>query len=275
MVRFGTAGKPISCAGGTLEGVSCVRALGLDALEVQFTHGVRMGKELALKIAEKAKEENVKLSVHAPYYINLLSKEKEKLVASRKRILDSARLAGFLGAEKVVFHTGFYGSYSKEEAFQLVQSELEGIVENMREFDENVKLAPETMGKQKTFGSVDEILGLSKNISGVVPTFDFAHIHARGNGCLVSQTDFSNLFDQIESIVGKKELDSLHCHLTGVVYSKGNERRHLNLLESDLAWRELIDEVIERKINPTIISESPCIEVDAMLVRDYFLKKAG
>ncbi|MCD6229335.1 MAG: TIM barrel protein [Candidatus Diapherotrites archaeon] len=274
MVHFGTAGKPISCNGGTLEGVSCVRSLGLDALEVSFTHGVRMGEDLAKRIAERAKKENVKLSVHAPYYTNFLSKEKEKLEASRKRILDSARIAGFLNAEKVVFHIGFYGSYSKEEAFKLVQEELEGLAELVQEFDVGVKLAPETMGKQKTFGTVEEILELSKDVSGVVPTFDFAHVHARGNGCLTSQGNFSSLFDQIESALGKKQLDCLHCHLTGVEHSNGNERRHLNLLESDLDWRGLVDEIIERKINPTIISESPCIEGDAIMARDYFIQRS-
>ena len=67
--------------------------MGLNTYEYQCNKGVNLKDETARKIGEKAKEANIRLSVHAPYYINLSSAEQEKRDNSVKYIMDTLRVA--------------------------------------------------------------------------------------------------------------------------------------------------------------------------------------
>ena len=96
MINIGTAGTPVKS---TLNGLSVVTENNLSAMEVEFVYGVRMKNELAKKIAKENKKYKLKLSVHAPYYINLASLKEKKIKASIKRILNSCERAHFLDAK--------------------------------------------------------------------------------------------------------------------------------------------------------------------------------
>lgn len=97
-IYLGTAGIPLSAKGkSTVEGVKKVKELGLNAMEVEFVQGVKMSIEKAKELGEVAKTIGVRLSVHAPYYINLCSEEKEKIEASKNRILETATRAEAMG----------------------------------------------------------------------------------------------------------------------------------------------------------------------------------
>src|SRR3989338_3734822 len=93
---------PAGSGGAKLENFQELSKLGLDAVEVEFTYGVWMTKEDALKIGELNKKLGLKLSIHAPYFINLNSQEKQKVGASRSRILKSLEIGTSLGAQYVV-----------------------------------------------------------------------------------------------------------------------------------------------------------------------------
>ena len=153
--------------------------LGLKACEIAFTYGVYIKKkEDAEKIKDAARKFDIKLSIHAPYWINLNSQEKEKIKASKKRILDSCKAGELLGAGVVVFHPGFYSKNSKEETFQNIKKR---ILESQKEIKSNnwkIKLAPETTGKINVFGSVEEIKKLVEETKCSF-CIDFAHILAR------------------------------------------------------------------------------------------------
>ncbi len=74
-------------------------------MEVEFVQGVRMTREAAMDAGEVARELGVRLSVHAPYFINLCSEEKEKVEASLSRLQESLDRGGeAMGATVVVFH---------------------------------------------------------------------------------------------------------------------------------------------------------------------------
>ena len=96
------------------EGLKKIHKLNLNCLEIEFTYGVHMKNDDAIKIGKLAKKLGISLSVHAPYYINLCTEDPEKLVASKKRIMDSVVRAELMGASVVVFHPGFYGNYDKQ-----------------------------------------------------------------------------------------------------------------------------------------------------------------
>ena len=56
--------------------------MNLDGLEVEFVHGVRMSDETRSFLKTAAKEKKLILTAHGPFYINLNSKEQEKVDAS-------------------------------------------------------------------------------------------------------------------------------------------------------------------------------------------------
>src|SRR3989338_5466111 len=106
---FGTAGIPLSANPRTTgDGIAHVKNLGLGAMEMEFVHSVNISKEKAPEIKKIAENNDIILTCHAPYFINLNSNEPAKLNASIQRILNSARITNLCGGYSVCFHAGFY-----------------------------------------------------------------------------------------------------------------------------------------------------------------------
>jgi deoxyribonuclease-4 len=267
MIYIGPAGIPLKAKGkGTVKGVETVAELGLNAMEVQFVRGVRMAPEQAEEVREVAREKGVKLSVHAPYYINFCSSKPETVRKSRERLKRAADIAGILGANIVTFHAGFYGDYSSEEA-------IDEVVKNLRKikFPPGVKGGIETMGRQKQFGTLDEVLEAA-DASGHLPVLDFAHIHARSDGGLREKEDFLGVLRRVKKRLGSGAVKNIHTHFTGIKYSKGNERKHLTLAEGDLKFEPLAEAFVEMRLEPTVICESPILEKDALKMKEILGK---
>ncbi len=125
------------------------------------------------------------------------------------------------------------------------------------------KIGMETMGKQKVFGTIDEIIEVCKNVKDVVPVIDFAHIHARGNGSLKERKDFEEIFEKLKPL----KLKHYIIHITGVLYENGNEFYHLPIKKGDMPIAPLIEIIIDNNYNVTLISESPLLEHDAIYIR--------
>ncbi len=266
MLRFGTAGIPISSEKrDAISGIKRVAELGLNAMEVEFVRGVRMGIESAKNVREVAEKLNISLSAHAPYFINLASEDGKKRMKSIVFITDTARIADALGAKIVVFHPGYYYKKDRDKTFSLMLDNIKKAKQIVEKNRWDVLLAPEVMGRQATFGSLDETISICEE-AGVVPTIDFAHIHARGNGCLKTKNDFMDIFDKLK----KLKLSFFHMHFTGVKYVDGNEKKHLILKEGDLDFGLLAPVLAERKINGTIINESPNLETDALYIKRIY-----
>jgi deoxyribonuclease-4 len=90
-----------------------------------------MGEEKARKVGAVAAEEKVALSCHAPYYINLNSREPEKIAASRNRIIQTARIAQIFGGRSVIFHPAFMHNDSSALVFKRVVRELNLVRETL------------------------------------------------------------------------------------------------------------------------------------------------
>jgi len=251
MIRLGPAGSPMKS---TLDGLGYIKKIGLNAMEVEFTYGVRMRNELAKKIGELAEKLDISLSVHAPYYINLASSDKQKLEASKKRILDSCERAHYLKASHVVFHAGFYGRLSDKECYKIIKKEIIEMQDIIKENKWKTGLAPETTGKKSQFGSLTELLKLKDEIKCSI-CVDFAHLHAR-NGSV----NYAFIFDQLA------KLKHIHSHFSGIEFSDKGERRHLVMQKSD--FMPLAREILKRKTDITIISESPVTWQDSLKMRE-------
>ena len=267
-LRFGTAGVPISSEErSTIGGIKEVRKLGLDAMEMEFVRGVRMKEDMARKAGEIAKSLDIVLTAHGPYYINLLSDDRGKVEASIKRILDTARITSYAGGYSITFHAAYYGKISREEAYKLVKERMKRVIDTLQDENISIWVRPETTGKGTQFGTIDEIIMLSQELDMVLPCVDFAHLHARSNGKYNSYEEFSQILEKIEKNLGREALENMHIHFSGIEYSEKGERRHLNLEESDMNYRELLRAWRDFKIKGVAISESPNIEGDAILMK--------
>lgn len=274
MLFFGTAGIPLTTLiRSSINGIKRVRELGLDAMELEFVYGVKMSENLAQKIKMVAKKENVHLTAHGPYYINLNSLKRETVQASIERILKTARITKIAGGKSVTFHVATYGESKPEAVYKTVRNHLFPIVKVLKEEGNNVWIRPETTGKKSQFGTLAEIITLSQELEQVLPTVDFAHLTARTNGESNKYEHFESVLNTLETGLGREILDNMHIHISGIEYSQKGERRHTTLANSNINYEELIKSWKDYKIKGIVISESPNIEFDALLLKKIYESK--
>ena len=243
MIRIGPAG---TSGLGYPGGLSKCRELRLDAMEVEFTYGVRMPIPQSKEVGKLAKSLGVDLSIHAPYWINLNSAEKKKIEESKKRILDSCERGHYLNAFCIVFHPGFYGKKTKEETYGAIKKAIIDMQQTIKKNKWDVILAPETTGKPSQFGDLNELLRLRKETRCSI-CVDFAHLEARHN----KKLDYDELFQKLK----KEGIKHIHSHFSGVEYTAKGEKRHI--ITEETVLRPLLKSVIETKVDITIINESP------------------
>ncbi|WP_258085029.1 deoxyribonuclease IV [Thermococcus thermotolerans] len=270
-LRFGTAGIPISTPKrSTLDGIVHVRNLGLDAMELEFVRGVNLKPELAKKIKYVARKHDILLTAHAPYYINLNAAEKAKIEASKKRIIQSAERLHQAGGWSVVFHAGYYLKQDPGKVYEKIRGEIKDIVKSLQDRGIEVWVRPELTGKPTQFGDLRELVKLSEEIEMVLPTIDFAHCHARNVGKFNTAEEWREMLSFMEDRLGREALDNMHIHISGINYTSKGERNHLNLQESDMNWEDLLRVLKEFKVKGVVISESPNIEGDALLMKKKY-----
>jgi len=228
-----------------------------------------MSKATAKKVAENQKKTGIELSAHGPYYINLNSQTPEKQKASVNRVLKTGRIADVCGAKSFTFHTAAFMKQEPQKVYDTVKKELKGIVKTLRAEGNKIIVRPETTGKPAQFAGLTELVKLSEEISGVLPCVDFAHMHAR-EGKNNTTAEFRTMLELLEKKIGRKVLDNMHIHMSGINYTAKGERNHLVLDESDFKWRELLKVWKEFRIKGIVISESPNIEKDAVLMQNFY-----
>jgi deoxyribonuclease-4 len=268
---FGTGGVPVSAQSRSTEaGIERIAELGLGCMEVEFVQGVRMSPEVALSVGELAAKKNVALTAHGPYFINLNAVEPQKVHMSKERILQTARVAALFGARSITFHAAFYLKNTPAETYATVKRHLQEVVNILRKEGNKVTISPEVMGKPSQFGTLEEILQLSSEIEGVAPCIDFSHWHAR-TGKANSYQEFSDILDQVEKKLGRRGLDNMHIHVSGIAYGKKGEIKHLMLPDSDLQYAHLLKALKGRKAKGVVICESvPYLEQDALLLQQTY-----
>ncbi len=267
--RFGPSGLPIGYNGESHRVCSYLREIGLDAYEYQATYGVRISKQSALKLKENSKESDVRVSMHGPYYINLSSNKDDVVERSVQRLIQSARAAEWMGAYRIVFHPGFYTKYTQVEAMKRLNKAVEDLTEQLESLQiTDYIFAPETTGKKSQLGSLEEIIEICRTHEKFAPTVDFAHLHARDRGILKNKGDYGRIFGLLEDELG---LNTLHCHYTHIEFTDKGERRHHTLREDyGPPLEPLLEEIIERGWDITLICETPLLEEDALLMQKVY-----
>ena len=262
MIRFGPAGNSDSFYAqgykASWQAPAWLRGMGLSAYEYSFGRGVQLKEDMAEKIAGFARENDIAVSAHAPYFINLANPDPEKREASFRYIADSARLVTHLGGDRVVVHVGAVMNLNRDEALHNCR---EGLKEAYRRLDDlglsRVHLCPETMGRPSQIGDLRETLDFCLLDERLIPCIDFAHLHALSQGALNGPEDFEKALDTIESVLGVERARAMHVHFSTIEYTAAGEKRHRTFAEEAYGprFRHLAPLLKQRGYAPRIICE--------------------
>ena len=270
---FAPAGIPFSTnPRDTINGIKETKSIGLGAMELEFTHSVNISKEKAPDVKKVAQEQEIVLTCHASYFINLNAIEPQKRGASRSRILSSAKILDACGGYSVCFHPGFYLKMEPKEVYSNVKSQMKKIMEEVEQNSLDVWIRPETTGKGTQFGSIDELVELSSEFDQVLPVVDFSHLHARSNGKYNTKEEFTQVMELIEKKLGKEGIQNMHIHLSGIEYTEKGERRHLILKESDMNYKGVLQVLKDFDARGVLVCESPNVEKDALVLKKTYEK---
>lgn len=276
--RFGTVGSPLSTPkrpGGSVGAVLRSAELGLDGLELGWVRAVRVTETTCAEIQAASRENDVLISVHAPYFINLNADDQE-WPKSRQRLMDAAHYGHLAGATDIVFHPGSYFNRPAREVLPVAIRRLEACVQELRAAGNPVTLRPETMGKSAMLGSLEDTLEMSRAIGGVQPCIDFAHLHARaGDGSMNSYAEWARVLETYGTALSEAALADLHIHLSGIEYGSKGEREHLPLADADLDYGAILRVLWDFKCAGRILCESPIMEEDALKARQAWMEISG
>lgn len=262
MIHLGPAGIPHG-AKSTKDGMAVLKKKGLNAMEVEFVYHVNVKPETAEKIGEEARQNGIRLSAHAPYYINLNSKTKETVKKSRIWIYKVAELCDIMGAPIIAFHPGFYHGMRKEVVERNILRQIKYMLRKIRKEDWDVLLGLEITGKKSAWGTIEDIVEMCKKVDGTIPVVDFAHHHARLGGALQTREDFEYVFSKYEELGN----DIMHCHLSCIKYGDKGEIEHLDLGEGEPDYEPSIPIFKKKKYDIVLIFETAAKDEDALKMK--------
>lgn len=236
-----------------------LKNMGLTWFEYQCGRGVNIGEDKAVALGEKAKEHGIGISLHAPYYISLASKEEEKRDNSVNYILQSAKAVSAMGGDRIVVHPGGLGGLSRADATALACVTLKKAQECL---DANglshVHICPETMGKINQLGDLEEVLQMCGVDERFLPCIDFGHLNARTHGAVNSVDAFADILAQIEHALGYDRMKVFHSHFSKIEYTEGGEKRHLTFEDTVYGpdFGPLAQLIAKRDLSPIFVCES-------------------
>ena len=264
-MRFGPAGYP-QRSKDPKDAMNIIKDLELSALEMEFVRGVRISEAKASEIGELAKERDIRLSAHAPYFVSFNSDTPETREKSISWVTDTVKAAHSMGAYIAVIHAASYG----KEPSKATDSVISGLNRCKEKMDDegirDVILGLETMGRPATWGTLKEISEVMDSVPGVHPVLDVAHVHARNGGSLRTGKDMESLTEEFFRLAGKRP----HFHISCIEYTAKGERRHLPLSAADPDMSLLADALKDRNEDCTFICESPLLEDDAAFFMNMF-----
>jgi deoxyribonuclease IV len=182
-----------------------------------------------------------------------------------------------MGAARVVFHSGACSDGDRADALRLTMSELEIVLRGLNDLGlQNILLCPETMGKPKQQGTLDEIIEIcSIDKTRLIPAIDFGHINALEQGSLKTKPDFERIIDSIEANLGQDVASRIHIHFSHIEYGKSGEVRHLTFDDEVFGpdFAPLAQVLAERDMRPVIICESKDVMAEDALKMKHLYEK--
>lgn len=277
--RFGPAGNPDAFYAAGLKASAqmpgWLAGQGLDAYEYQCSRGVTIREETARAIGAAAAEHGVKLSVHAPYFINLATEDETIAANTTRHILRSLEAARWLGADRVAFHIGGPGKQPRGRAMDRATALFSAVLEeaDKQGLLEGIYLAPETMGKQNQLGNLEEVVAFCALDKRVIPTIDFGHLHAVTGGGYTTRDEYAAAFDLVADKLGEAVAAMVHIHFSRIEFTRAGEKRHWTFADAyGPPYEPLLEVIAERGYAPRVICESAGTQAaDALAMREYYM----
>lgn len=259
---------------GTLGSLDTIKELGLDGIEIQFTHGVNMKDEVAAEIKKKIEELDLTITVHGPFWINLNGEKMPTRYAGVNYIVEAVKKAHLMGAKSVTFHAAYMRGMAAEEVLANTVEMMKNVLKEMDKLEINdVKVAPELTGKESQFGSIDHLVMLNQELKDprTALCIDFTHNYARTIGEQNGRDAFQTILDKIKDGLGADYLKNLHMHFGGMIYGQKGEQKHRTLPEEDkFEWQTLIKVLKENNVGGWAAIETPDIEVSTKIAKDFY-----
>lgn len=277
-IKFGPAGNAQSFADAgfkaTVDAPRWLHEMGLNAYEYQCGRGVNIGEETARKIAAQAALHDIAMSLHAPYYINLSNRDEERVQKNIGYVLASCQAATWLGADRIVVHTGGVGKQSRTKAFENTKESVRDILNAVEQAGYTTTICLETMGKQSVIGSAEEIFELVALDDRLLPCIDFGHLNARTCGKCSTEEEFAQVLDLMENTIGTERARIFHSHFSHIEYGPKGEVRHLTFADEQYGpdFSPLAKLIAQRGWTPRFICESAGTQAeDAKQMMDMYL----
>lgn len=277
-IKFGPAGNAQSFAEAgfkaTVDAPRWLHEMGLNAYEYQCGRGVNIGKETARKIAAQAALHDIAMSLHAPYYINLSNRDEERVQKNIGYVLASCQAATWLGADRIVVHTGGVGKQSRTKAFENTKENVRDILNAVEQAGYTTTICLETMGKQSVIGSAEEIFELVALDDRLLPCIDFGHLNARTCGKCSTEEEFAQVLNLMENTIGTERARVFHSHFSHIEYGPKGEVRHLTFADEQYGpdFAPLAKLIAQRGWTPRFICESAGTQAeDAKQMMDMYL----
>lgn len=252
-----------------------LRQIGLDAYEYQCGKGVRVGQATAELIGHRAAEAGIALSLHAPYFISLANPDPESVRKTIGYVTASCQAARWMGAQRIVLHSGALMKRSREEALAVAKENLAAIVRACDALGYgDLTLCPETMGKINQLGDLEEVLELCSVDERLLPCVDFGHLYARSLGEVEGAEACAHMLDRMEAVLGRERASRFHSHFSKIEFTeKGGEKRHLCFSDPGYGpdFRPLAEELARRGWEPWVICESAGSQSeDALTMKEIY-----
>ena len=277
-IKFGPAGNAQSFAEAgfkaTVDAPRWLHDMGLNAYEYQCGRGVNIGEETARKIAAQAALHDISMSLHAPYYINLSNRDEERVQKNIGYVLASCQAATWLGADRIVVHTGGVGKQSRTKAFENTKENVRDILNAVEQAGYTTTICLETMGKQSVIGSAEEIFELVSLDDRLLPCIDFGHLNARTCGKCSTEEEFTQVLNLMENTIGTERARVFHSHFSHIEYGPKGEVRHLTFADEQYGpdFAPLAKLIAQRGWTPRFICESAGTQAeDAKQMMDMYL----
>lgn len=279
MIKFGPSGNGTAFynlgLSGANDSAKYVKDLGLNCFEYSFGRGITLSKTTAIETGNAYQENGIELSIHAPYFINFATVEEEKELNSYNYVIKTLEYAKLMQAKRVVFHPSTQGKLKRDEAVELTHKRLTNLANMIVDSKlDDLIICPETMGKSKQIGTVEEIANFCNIAPFYVPAIDFGHVNSRENGSLNTVEDFLNVLSVTKNIIGQEKLNKLHIHFSKIMYGDKGEIKHLTFEDNVYGpnFSPLAKALKIMNLTPYIICESAGTQdVDALTMKQIYL----
>ena len=162
------------------------------------------------------------------------------------RIKEAIQIARILRSDIVVVHAGFYAKKNPDEVFSIVERNCKEITRNIG----RIKIGIETMPRQSQFGTIDEIMKLSKRVKHIIPVINIGHSYIRDG--------------PEKTIAALTKIDRPYCHISGITAERG-VIRYTSLDRGMFDYKDLFERVDMNKT--TIVCDGPEAKRDYKMIK--------